>query len=165
MTVEMFAAVVSCISLLVSLFVYGDSHRSKLKPLLLIEGMMDWDKMTYEKDKDGDLQGIPINIRAVKNMPLDIEGHLVKDGFSYQLIFANHIAKKEGEKDVWNYTPNWRWLPEGGMVFAMYNPESPTTKPARGIENQIHISYRDIEDNRYSLNVNAEYVQKIKRGS
>ena len=80
-------------------------------------------------------------------------------------MFANDVAKREGEKSVWNYLPNWRWLPEGGIVFAMYDPESPETKPAPGIENRIHISYRDIENHRYCLKVNHEYVQKVERGS
>ena len=76
--------VISAVSLGVSFLVYRDSHRSKLKPLLLIEGMMDWSKMTYKRDRNGTLQGILISVRAVKNIPLDIEGQIIKDGVSYR---------------------------------------------------------------------------------
>ena len=85
-----------------------------------------------------------LEFTILKNIALDIKGYIVIDLKKYQLLFGNDISKI-GELGI-RFDPVWGWMKADTRVWAVFKSEGfeKTT-----LDNQIYISYRDIEGNSY----------------
>jgi|AntAceMinimDraft_8_1070364.scaffolds.fasta_scaffold37938_3 hypothetical protein len=78
--------------------------------------------------------------------------------YKYTLVFGNEISqKKYGEQLATIFKNNWGWRKAETRIFAFLEPQS---KVKSNEDNQIFISYKDIEGNSYYTKEDKYFSQK-----
>lgn len=121
------------------------TEESNLRPVILRDGFINWSNINFtENQSTNRIDGTPIRFTILKNIATSIKGHIVIDGYSYQLLWGNAITQQD--EGTFSYFPIWGWMKPGTILFAIFNPNSRRESSA---QNQIAIEYQDIEGNYY----------------
>ncbi len=140
------------------------SEKVAIRPLVLRTGILNWkiNSMQMISNKNG-FNLVFIN---VKNIALDVKGNIVVDKKKYQLLFGNEISVSD--INIISYQENnaklaavgiferWGWLPENGSVWATFDE---TKFEIVSGNNEIVISYLDIEGNEFTFKESADFKQ------
>lgn len=127
---------------------------SALRPLILRSGqIVNWNVLSLEQMQAKSLTPT-LQFINKKNIATDITGYIVLSNKRYNLIFHGDVQGSiltTSSSKTMIYNEKWGWLPQGGVLSATYKSgEFSETKE----ENQIHLSYKDIEGNKYFSNEN-----------
>lgn len=159
------------VTLVVLIWYAYDTHRiadqtveANLRPLILRSGFIEsWENIRFSTET-GILEGKPIEFSILKNIAKDISGYIVISKKKYQLLFANHISRKDdgirlvdSYKPIeYRFEPNWGWMNAGTMISAIF--ESSKYEEINE-DNQIYLIYSDMEGNKYFTRENKNFSQ------
>jgi hypothetical protein len=125
---------------------------SAIRPVILRSGqIVGWNIVSLEDIGIKNLSPT-LEFTNQRNIATDITGYVILSNKKYPLVFRGDVRGSvivtSGHKTV-VYNDKWSWLPEGGILEATYkSKEFSETKE----KNQIHLSYKDLEGNKYFTN-------------
>jgi len=148
-----------------------DTHRianqtieGNLRPLILRSGFIEsWESVKFSANK-GRLEGKFLEFSILKNIAKDISGYIIINKKKHQLLFGNSISSKNIKDELLNlekhvecrFEPNWGWMSAGTIINAIF--ESNKYEESKD-ENQIYLTYSDMEGNRYFTKENKNFSQ------
>ncbi len=158
---------------LVTLVWYAyDTHRiaqqtveSNLRPIVLVQGVLNWSTLSYTASAGGIIHGPPIEFQVLNHTALNFRGYIVNANQRHDLIFGNAVSTKVSTTTpmpMTTYLKTWGWVPPNNYLNAVYDPTIPGTSTTG--DNGIFIEYFDTEGNIYHTVVDSDYSQQVKRG-
>ncbi|MFA6415047.1 MAG: hypothetical protein WC217_03060 [Candidatus Paceibacterota bacterium] len=146
----------------------NEAIESNLRPLILRAGqLVDWKILSIEDMKKAANSEPTLEFTNLKNTATEITGYVIIGHKKYPLLFNGNVRGsviKDGDATKVVYNAKWSWLPQGGMLVATYDAEKYETTNE---ENQIYLSYKDIQGNAYFSREDSSYAQiseKTKKG-
>ena len=150
----------------------NQTQEANLRPVILRAGYIpDWDSLKLF-DQNQLEQPTIIVFHNLKNIAADTTGYVVINKNKYQLLFGNEITMRKisviaspkanipQEREL-AFLPKWGWIQAEGLIYGIISAES--REPAEK-ENQIYISYKDIEGNGYCTIEDSNYSQMCYKG-
>lgn len=144
----------------------NQSETEQIRPIILREGIFDWEVSSIQKMKQ-QLATFNLVLINIKNVALNIEGHIVMHNKKYRLFFANEISVQTSNlvstidmsKKVINVQifEKWRWLPENARLLVTIDE---TKYEDSAEENVLEVSYSDIEGNKFIFRESCDFEQK-----
>lgn len=134
---------------------------TNLRPIVLVQGAVDWTKLVFTSGPGGTILGNPIQFFVLKNVALHFRGFVVVDNKKYDLVFNgdNSASTKQASQ----FFKIWDWISPNNILYAIYDPSiQPTPTESR---NGIFLEYSDTEGNLYHTIDDANYKQSSVRGS
>lgn len=126
---------------------------SAIRPIILRSGqMVGWNIVSLEDITSTKNFSPTLEFTNQKNIATDITGYVVLSNKRYPLVFHGDVrgsVTENGKNKTVIFNDKWAWLPQGGVLLAAYKSgEFVETKE----KNQIHLSYKDVEGNKYFSN-------------
>jgi len=132
---------------------------SALRPIILRSGLnINW-RFRSIKEDDSD-QSTFLEIENLKNIAMDLKGHIILEKKQYNLLFGreSNDNKPEDKKRKLEFVDSykWQWLPSNSKIFASFDKEKFTNISS---ENEIYLTYKDIEGNSYFTKEDFKFSQ------
>src|SRR3989338_2841064 len=137
----------------------NQTKESNLRQVILRAGFIkNWDSIkAAPKDNKVDSKDL-LQFRILKNIATSIQGYIIINGLKFELLFGHNISRIEETK--FQFEPNWGWATVDTVLAATFKEEGKSTKKP----NQIVMSYKDIEGNKYHTIETENFDQKCFRG-
>lgn len=104
-------------------------------------------------------QPVPLHFVILKNIATDISGFVIVDGYKYTLLFGSEISQTKYDEKLSSmaYNSNWGWMKADTIIYALLDAR---TMVKSNEDNQIFITYKDIEGTSYYTKENKDFSQK-----
>src|SRR3990167_7298105 len=132
-----------------------------LRPIILRSGFItSWDIIHYSVNEKNIIEGAPLTFQVFDHIATEIQGIIVQNGMRYALVFFSRISQMS---DIRYYADKvWRgWIKPDTELYAFF--ESSKGIPVSE-ENQICLTYKDIEGNSFYTIENQNFIQRCHRG-
>lgn len=136
---------------------------SNTRPKILRTGqIVKWQVVSKTQMTEGILP--TLEFTNVKNIAVDITGHIVLDNKSYELLFYSNVRGsqiiQDGKPTTLVFNKKWGWLPENSSIIATYDEASFSTTTSK---NGWYLSYQDIDGIPYFSSEDSNFSQVSRR--